>query len=336
MRQYSQLSVALLLGTAACAAQSSSDTSEVAAAIEQPNGGLDTTDEAPQFGDEADFSAAGIEADSAATDTMASDPRITAIANAAGADVHQIVVLWGKLPADPSATDTRDWSGQLQLSRGAIVVDRKVAFEAATDSLLPRTAIDTVAFTSITGPASDGLALRILENAASTDPLTLTYTPNDGSAALVLDLTQLEAGPIVIDAGNGYKLVAIGEPSDPNCRGGFMRGRWHALTAHLGRFLGVVADRSGAVIGHVRGFYGERKNGDQDVFGKFIDLDGKFIGLLAGTYANGEYKARWIDRGGDHGAAHGVYFEAPTLRGGGFLGRWAEAACSEDAAPASP
>jgi len=325
MRQ--SLAIALLF--AGCATQGS-DTADVASALEQPNGGLDTADEAPQFGVEADFTAANIEADSATTDTMAADPRVTAISSSPTVNATQLLVLWGKLPVDPGTGEHRDWTGQLQVSHGALVVERKVAFEAATDSLLPRTAIDTVAFKSITGPAVDGLALELIEASPSATPPTLTYTPADASASLVIDLSQLAAGPIVIDAGNGYKLIAIGEQRDPSCHGGFMRGRWHALTAHLGGFLGLVTDRSGAVIGHVRGIYGERRNGDHDLFAKFIDLDGKFVGLLVGSYANGEYQARWIDRGGDHGGAHGVYFDAPTERGGGFLGRWAEAACSQD------
>jgi len=72
------------------------------------------------------------------------------------------------------------------------------------------------------------------------------------------------------------------------------------------------------------------------LFGKFIDREGHFRGILAGTYANGEYRARWIDRGGDHGVAHGVYFAGATERSGGFLGRWAETSCTADTAPPTP
>ena len=38
-------------------------------------------------------------------------------------------------------------------------------------------------------------------------------------------------------------------------------------------------------------------------------------GLLVGTYANGKYTTKWIDRQGDHGAATGAYFPptSPTI-----------------------
>jgi hypothetical protein len=95
-------------------------------------------------------------------------------------------------------------------------------------------------------------------------------------------------------------------------------------------FHGFVVERDGSALGHVRGIYGHRQNGDQVVFGKFIDASGKFIGLIVGTYDSGEFKARWIDRAGDHGAIHGKYFESKDVRGGGFIARWAETSCSED------
>ena len=115
-----------------------------------------------------------------------------------------------------------------------------------------------------------------------------------------------------------------------------MRGRWHALSAHLGRFLGVVTDENGAPVGHVRGVYGQRRNGDSVLFGKFIDREGHFRGILAGTFAGGQYQARWIDRQGEHGTAHGAYFEGATATGGHFLGRWADSTCTADPAPPAP
>jgi hypothetical protein len=164
--------------------------------------------------------------------------------------------------------------------------------------------------------------------------LTLTYAPADGSPGAVFDLAQLASGPIVVTTSDGDKMVLAGVRHDV-CHHGFMRGRWHAVSADGGVYLGKVADAAGAPIGHVRGIYGHRHDGTPVMFGKFIDLDGKFIGILAGTYGDGDYKARWIDRGGDHGQAHGHYFEASSAaERGGFLGRWAEASCAEEPTPA--
>jgi hypothetical protein len=330
------LSFALLLAlpTAACL-QHDNDSQDVSSAIEKPNGGFDTADEAPAFGDEPEFDAAAIETDTSVTDALATDPSTVSIDRASAASGFRLLVLWGKMPADRNAQDSRDWSGAFKVSRGGLIVRQTIAFEDANDHLLPRASLDTVSFQSVTKPFMDGLALTVLDPMpAAATALTLTYTPANGTTSYTLDLTQLVNGPIVVDAGDGYKMVAIGHRRQvAACDGGFMRGRWHALSPHLGKFLGVVADEDGAPVGHVRGVFGERRNGDSVMFGKFIDREGHFRGLLAGTFDNGEYRARWIDRQGDHGAAHGVYFEGQAASTGGFLGRWAEASCSTDPVP---
>jgi len=230
------------------------------------------------------------------------------------------------MPADRDATTGRDWSGQLQLSRGGMLIRHRIAFEDATDRVLPRTSRDVIAFESQTRPAADGLLLTVFDpDAANANPLTLTYTPNGGTARS-LDLSQLANGPIVVDAGDGNKIVVAGHRRAA-CDHGFLRGRWHALSQNANAFLGVVADSDGNPVGHIRGIAGQRQNGDHVMFGKFINREGQFKGLLKGTYENGKFVARWIDRAGDHGVINGVYFPGATERGGGFLGRWAETSC---------
>lgn len=341
MYRHLSLPFALLmtLPTAACLGHdgSTDDSQDVSSALEQANGGFDTADEAPAFGAEAELTAAAIEDDTATADPLAGDPATAVMDRASAAAGFRAIVLWGKIPADRDATEARDWSGAFKISRGGLLVRHTIAFEDRTDKLLPRVSLDTVSFQSVTRPYADGLALTILDPAGptATSSQTLTYTSADGATVYSLDLARLAAGPIVVDAGNGFKLVAIGHrrQADP-CDRGFLRGRWHALSPHLGRFLGVVTDENGERTGHVRGVYGQRRNGDPVLFGKFIDRDGHFRGILAGTFDNGQYRARWIDRGGDHGTAHGVYFEGATPAGGHFLGRWAETSCTADTAPA--
>jgi hypothetical protein len=322
------------LPTVACVNRSTTDDAQdVSSAIEQPNGGLDTTDEPPEFDAGAELAQAAIEVDASAVDPLATDPATTAIDRASAAAGFRMIVLWGKLPADRDAQDTRDWTGSFKVSRGGLIVRRTIGFEDATDKLLPRPSLDTVAFQSVTRPYVDGLALTVLDPTATptASTLTLTYTPADGSTAYTLDLAQLVNGPIVVDAGNGFKIVAIGHRRQAAaCDRGFMRGRWHALSPHLGKFLGVVTNEDGDGVGHVRGVFGQRRNGDSVLFGKFIDREGQFRGLLIGSFENGEYHARWISRQGDHGTAHGAYFEGATPTAGHFLGRWAEASCSDD------
>jgi hypothetical protein len=340
MRCHGSLSLALLLTLPAAACVDSAaggDSQDVSAALEQPNGGFDTADEAPEFGVQADFTAAAIESDSVATDALAGDPTTTAIDRASAAAGFRMLVVWGKLPADRDATASRDWTGSLRLSRGGLIVRRTIAFEDRTDQLLPRVSLDAVGFQSVTRPYVDGLALTVLDppSPTTTGSQTLTYTSADGASVYTFDLSQLATGPIVVDAGDGFQMVAIGvHRQAAACDRGFMRGRWHALSAHLGRFLGVVTDENGAPVGHVRGVYGQRRSGDDALFGKFIDREGHFRGLLAGAFADGQYRARWIDRQGEHGTAHGAYFEGATATAGHFLGRWAESTCTADPPPA--
>lgn len=329
-----------LLATSACT--TSSTDAQVTSNLEQPNGGYDTADEAPEFGAAADFDAAAIEADAPVTDTMASDPTVTAMAALPTVDARDVIVAWGRIPGDPNATVSRDWSGQLQVSRGALFVRRTISFEPATDHLLPRTAKDIVAFDSITRPFVDGLSLRVIDPdpSAATGPLTLIYTSaSDATITYSFDLAQLATGPIVIDAGNGFKMVAIAQHQHDTdgCVGGFMRGRWHALDANMGDYLGIVTDRIGVPVGHVRGIYGELKDGTPVVFGKFIDHQGHFIGLLAGTYDSGDFVATWKAIGDDdHGVIHGEYSESSDDQSGHFLARWSQASCAEDPMPTAP
>jgi hypothetical protein len=331
-----QLPLALLLtvpATVACTNDSSApddDATAVASSLELENGGFDTADEAPQFGEETLFAAADIEADAAVTDSIATDPVVTQLEANASVAVRDMIVLWGRMPADPAGA-VRNWSGTLRVSRGAVVIRRKIAFELATDRILPRTSRDAIQFESQTSVHADGLVLTVLDpTPADPTPLTLTYVSADGATTYSLDVATLAGGPITVDAGDGNQIAAIGHLRTAGaCDHGFLRGRWRTLTPNAGVYAGLVVGTDGAVAGHVRGIYGHRQNGDAVFFGKFIGLDGHFRGILGGTYDAGHFGGRWLDRSGDHGAVRGMYRAGETLRAGQFLGRWAEASCAQ-------
>lgn len=344
MRQPILLSLVLAGSTFACVdnAPSSSppdDTQTTADALEQADGGLDTTDEAPVFDDDAAFAAEQIEPDAVFTDAMAQDPSMVAMSMPGStAEAHDVLLLWGRMPGDPLATDGRDWDGTLSLSRGGMLVRRTVAFEDR-DQVMPRTAIDSLSFTSHTRPFVDGLALRVAVADPAAGAPVLTYTSASSAATYQFDLSQLAAGPIVVDAGNGFKMIAIAQHAHDTdgCLGGFMRGRFRALPSAaaqargVGVYRGIVTNRLGEPIGHVRGLYGHKLDGTPVMFGKFIAHDGRFLGLIAGTYGNGDFLARWKERGDDdHGRVRGKYFDSATVAGGTFVARWAQTQCSQD------
>ncbi|HSD86469.1 MAG TPA: hypothetical protein VLB44_03105 [Kofleriaceae bacterium] len=327
------LSFALLLAatSAACvdnASTAAEDTATVSAAIERSNGGFETTDEAPMFDQQTAFQTAAIEADAPASDPMASDPSVTAIANATTTAGHRVLIAWGHMPADPNAM-ARDWSGSLTLSRGGMVVGRTIGFEPLTDRVLPRTSKDVIEFESVTKPFADGLLLRILDpDPASTDPLTLTYHSKVANQDYTLDLAQLATGPLSIDAGDGKRVVAI-ELRDHDCEHGFLRGRWRSIREGLGVYRGMIANADGEVTGHIRGVWGQRENGERVMFGKFIATDGSFRGLVVGTYDAGHFRAKWLTAAGEHGVLGGMYIDSPNVAGGVFAGRWADASCAQ-------
>ncbi|MGE0549825.1 MAG: hypothetical protein AB7O24_18340 [Kofleriaceae bacterium] len=326
-----QLPLALLLAstTAACLDSASDETQDVLSALEQDNGGFDTEDEAPMFGEAELYASAEIEADAAIDDPMANDPALLEMQSAVDVSVRNLVIVWGQLPADPNATEARDWSGELRLSRGGMVLRRRIAFEDSNDRLLPRVSRDSISFESRTRPFADGLALRVIDPTSSApDPLTLTYTPVDG-AAVTFNLAELANGPIVVEVAAGNRIIVNGLRERDVCDHGFMRGRWRQLRPNLGVYLGVVANADGEPVGHIRGIYGHRRNGGAVMYGKFINREGQFAGILKGSYEDGSFQARWLVRAGDHGTIDGVYFPSEATRGGGFMARWSETSCSE-------
>ncbi len=324
---------ATVLSFAACI-DAESEVDEVAAAIELDNGGLDTEDEAPMFGADQQFAAASIEGGDAYVDAMAEDDATVEMRAIAGALRARLVVVWGQLPPDlEPETESRDWSGRLSVNRGAIVVRRTIGFEEATDRVLPRTDRTAIDFDTQTRPFADGLVLELVDpDPANAEPLTLTYDLDDGSSH-ALAIADLLAGPVSAEVDDqGNRIVATLVRDGDACDHGFGRGRWRAVGDGLGRMMGMIADADGAPIGHLRGIWGERQNGEQAFFGKYIATDGSFRGIFAGRYADGELHGRWIGRGGDTGRLDGAYRESlpgPEV-GGLFLLRWAETSCAQD------
>lgn len=300
---------------------------EVKSDLELDTGGFDTADEAAEFGLNAEFAAASIEAEATVTDEMTTE---VAAMDLPGAVAHDMALVWGQLPLDPDATAVVDWSGTLELSRGGMAIRRRIGFEVATDRVLPRTRRDLIEIQSRTRPFADGLVLRVFDDRpGDAEPIRLTYRSTDGARVETIELRELRDGPVVRDEGDGNRMIAVGRRRNDSCAHGVMRGRWHAMAPNAGVYLGVVATAAGEPIGHVRGIYGERRNGDSVLFGKFIDRTGRFTGVIKGEYHDGRFEARWLDRQGDHGEIKGAFFEGASLRGGAYVARWAESTCGE-------
>ena len=306
------------------------DPEEIATALELDNGGLEMTDELPAFGDAELFT--GVAEDEVYVDTMASDPTVVELNEAPDAVLFHTVVRWGQIPGDPDNETIYDWSGFLRVNRGAIVVRRVLAFEPGTDSLLPRDDRAVVPFISYTRPHNDGLIVTIIDPTPEADePLVLAYANPDG-VVFSATMRSLVDGPqsLAVDA-DGNRVVAVAFPRAIDlCEYGFLAGKWHRVAEGRGRMIGRVANAVGDPLGHIKGIYGRRLNGNQVFFGKYINLDGNFMGIFKGTYADGHFIGRWLHRSGERGALGGEYRETipgPEV-GGHFLGRWAETSCN--------
>ena len=317
------MKTSLLLASSLLLAGACADTDD----LEQAYGGLDTADEAPEFGDPDAFAAATLEADAPVTDPMV-------LQLPAGGLHARVVLLWGQLPPDLANDEVAvDWSGTLSVNRGGLAVRHRIGFEAATDRILPRTDPAVLAFDSVTRPFVDGLVLEVVDpDPANAEPMTLTYTRNDG-VTHAIELATLLDGPIVRTVDDqGDKVIATALRTGDPCDHGFARGRWHALDDGRGGLIGMVVDEDGTPAGHIRGVWGERQSGERVFFGKYIAADGQFRGIFAGHYDGGDLIGRWVTRSGDHGRLQGHYdASAPGPRAGGhFVLRWAETSCAQD------
>ncbi len=330
------------------------DADAIADAIELENGGLEMTDEAPAFGDAAAFEDVS-ETDAVeyeeVDDAIDRDADVVDMRDRPDAAQVNLFVLWGQIPGNPENERPKNWSGSFSVNRGAMVVRRLVRFEDRTDHLLPRDDRKVVPFTSVTLPHNDGMVLTIIDPTPEVDqPLTFTYTSNPErdvtdarnefdvrpaiQETVTVEVEDLLNGRVELlsdDAGNRMLAAAIARPIDV-CDRGFLAGRWHKVRDGRGRLLGKVTDDEGRPIGHIRGIFGVRRNGEHVFFGKYINLEGEFKGIFKGEYGDGSFKGRWLHRSGDHGVLGGHYRESlpgPEV-GGHFAGRWAETSCNLD------
>ncbi|MBT8492458.1 MAG: hypothetical protein KJO07_05325 [Deltaproteobacteria bacterium] len=311
------------------------DESSVASALEQDNGGY-TMDDEPELVSDELLAAADLD-EVEDVEEEALDPTVTdetdEMMNRPDAVLIHGALVWGQFPFNPEFQEPKNWSGRLSVNRGAIVVRQTIAFEPATDRLLPRRSRLFVDFTSVTGPHHDGLRLTIIDPTPEVDqPLEITYSTPDGEV-LRMDVRDLVGEPqrlLTDDLGNHLVGGAVAQAID-NCANGFLAGRWHRIGPRGGVLLGRVRGPMGGLRGFMRGLYGQNAEGEKIFFGKYVGLAGQFRGIYAGTYGDGEFRGRWIVRTGDKGVLGGHYREsAPGPRiGGHFIGRWAETTCQQ-------
>jgi len=298
-------------------------------------GGMDEGDEEPGFGRrgfdrEFDEDAEGPEG----------------VPERAEPDAVYLRILWGQLRGNAEAECGIDWTGGLAARGLGVRVERVIRFEPR-DHLVERETRSRLDWVSHTRPHFDGVLVSLrrlpLPEEARLRPddedepgralreLTFRTTPLTETFA-GRELADLDVVIPVDRCGNAVSFTAVAELPGPGaaCRRGFMSGRWAPREEGRGGvFGGKVETVLGRVIGHLRGAYGVRQ-GEPVLFGKIVDRDGRFIGLLRGTWertdeGEGTYRGVWIGRGGEHHGVLGGHWRAlPRVPGGNFHGRWSE------------
>ncbi|MCH8956623.1 hypothetical protein IIA28_15080, partial [candidate division KSB1 bacterium] len=145
----------------------SEELGEEAFTLEKEFGGYESNDEITAFGDSEmadEFGEDEIVADTYATDARLTDVLDPARAAPDGVEACFVRITWGLLEGDSSATDVINWNGSARVSKGTLVVLRKIRFEGNDSIVLPRTDRQLVEFTSATKPHFDGLLFATIDN----------------------------------------------------------------------------------------------------------------------------------------------------------------------------
>jgi hypothetical protein len=285
--------------------------------------GYTPTDEAPAFGDSY---LAALGEDSVYVDSLEDDSDVIDVINDTDAGVYAVQIVWGRMQfdttldsADIAAIDPIDWAGSLEIDYGVMLLRRLIRFEPATDSILPRTDPKIIEWESQTTVHNDGIFvnLYIPPSVASviqtitfkTKPFTYTFN--------IADLASMDTIFYLDDSVNAVAIRAHKLYFNA-CPKGFLEGYWGKDSTGQGVFGGRWISQFGTLAGYLKGTWGKMvvdSTGDTTIlkvfYGKYIDVDGNFEGLIKGVYL----PRPW------HG--HGIFANCPPH--GRFFGRFYDA-----------
>ena len=336
-----------LLGGCSKDSQSTAPSSNVPQTenLSTQNGGLTATDEAPGFGDQS--LVASVSSEAPQSDALAQDATVQNIeaGRTTAAQIYAVTILWGMLQAPDSLSDGNlyDWTGNVTSDHGIMVLKSVVSFEAgdhmnARGTLLAR----QLSWVSHTGTSFDGIRfLTYVADSSSSPTLTLTTPLFTGSFALSRS-SQVDTLVSVDRNGNSVRVIAFPTVPGTASNQGYLQGRWSTISAgdSLAHFTGLWVSDRGSVLGYVRGHFGitvRQAQGQKSVFfAKYIDLTGRFRGILRGNWAEtgsnpdltgsqlGTFVGEWVDAAGSvRGQVKGDWGTVGAKRTF-FSGRWCQ------------
>ena len=294
--------------------------------LDSPTGGFTITDEEPAFGEPELFEPMFNEV--AVEDTTSDNEQVKELFRHRHVKIFRMRSIWGHLVttyADDAERDEDycplDWSGTMRLDGGAVIVERIIAFEEQ-DSV-ERENVSTIHWESHTGPHVDGLQVM----------LVIPWGPADSTAEFVEPKLVFETGPYsrefpiselmamsllepVDECGNGITINSHILPA--YCPYGFLAGGWKSVPPDtiapadtkkiiLGLYRGIWISERGTPGGYLKGAFGTNSAGEKIFVGKYVDMTGRFKGILRGyygvcpeltsetVYPYGYFRGNWID-----------------------------------------
>ena len=303
--------------------------------INNEDGGYDASTESPGFGDPS-FTSMFVE-DEPANDPWENDPGVIAMGEDPGNVVAYARLIWGQLQHNPEITEITDWTGNIWVDSGAIVVKRLIRFESGTDWVDERQMETALGVVSQTTVHNDGLLLQIINDEPGLGDDNLLHVEL-GEFIYSIPVDSLDGYHELVDVdelGNQFSINAVPKLDCPN---GFMNGIWVEGETDRGILRGGWFSWEGELMGHYRGHWGISEEGDSLFRGKLIDLDGNFWAMLRGhwvdhqqRHGDGDYFGRWLTpvRGEepDEFEAEGPvwgFYKKGFMRRGHMGGRWME------------
>jgi len=283
--------ISFIIGCGENSADSGDDLEQLAADF----GGFMPSDEAPAFGD-PDLLAM-VDDDVEFDDQILATPSVDSIIDdAAEAGSYALRIIWGSLEFDSTVTEVTDWTGSLTITRGAEIIRRVIAFEDGQDYIVPRTDRKLIEWVSKTTVHHDGIfvnlyipAIDTTDTLATDEPVTVNFTTGPFSKTFTLD--EIAAIDTVYYLDDDVNAVSVrGFKIYPReCPKGFLEGYWGKDSTGMGVFKGRWISQHGVLAGYLFGHYGIDPDDPDSAtanmfFGKYIDVNGQFEGLLKGEY----------------------------------------------------
>jgi hypothetical protein len=311
--------------------------------LDSPTGGFTFTDEEPAFGEDELFDPMFNEI--AVDDSTADSTQVKELIRHRNVKIFRLRSIWGHLISTYEDTlETHnteycpvDWSGMMKLEGGAILIERIIAFDKG--DCVTREDVGTISWTSLTGPHIDGLQVM----------LVVPWGPEDSTEAYVEPKLLFETGPFsrtfsleelaslsliepVDRCGNGISINAHIMPA--YCPYGFLAGAWKNVPPDtiaaadtndtekiiLGVYRGIWISERGTPGGYLKGVFGVNSLGDQVFFGKYVDMTGRFKGILKGTYGTCPVLTDTAEY--PYGFFRGVWINEDRVTAGGLKGHW--------------